>query len=460
MVDRYQRFAATGFGGFVTKRLGLPRPPHLYRHSPENPRSPGPVLLATTEDATVTGALHAILAEGGTPVHTCTSPDPTPDEPQEPGSLILDATGITETTQLCTLHRLLGPRVRSLRAGGRVLVVGTPATDCRTLGAAVAQRSLEGFTRALAKELRMGATVNLIYVPAQAPTTAASTVRFLVSDRSAYVSGQTLHLSETTQSTNTEPPTPPIAEVAPLADTVAVVTGAARGIGATIAETAARDGAQVLCIDVPHAGAHLADTATRVGGQALELDITEDDAPQRIVAAARHHFGRLDVMVHNAGITRDKTLARMSAQQWDAVLSVNLLAAQRITERLVDPTDPVLGPGGRVVCTSSISGIAGNAGQTNYSTSKAGLIGLVTALAPTAAERGATVNAIAPGFIETPMTEAMPLLVREAGRRMNSLRQGGTPQDVAEAVCYLADPGTGGVNGQVLRVCGQSLIGA
>jgi 3-oxoacyl-[acyl-carrier protein] reductase len=116
--------------------------------------------------------------------------------------------------------------------------------------------------------------------------------------------------------------------------------------------------------------------------------------------------------------------------------------------------------GGRFVCVSSVSGIAGNRGQANYATSKAGLIGLVEASAPSFAARQVTINAVAPGFIETRMTAAMPLAAREAGRRLNSLAQGGLPVDVAETVAWLASPGSAGVNGNIVRVCGQSLIGA
>ena len=115
---------------------------------------------------------------------------------------------------------------------------------------------------------------------------------------------------------------------------------------------------------------------------------------------------------------------------------------------------------GRIVCVSSISGIAGNAGQTNYSTSKAGVIGIVQSWAPALAKRGVTINAVAPGFIETQMTAAMPLATREAGRRMNSLAQGGLPVDVAETIAWFASPGSAGVTGNVVRVCGQSLLGA
>jgi 3-oxoacyl-[acyl-carrier protein] reductase len=238
----------------------------------------------------------------------------------------------------------------------------------------------------------------------------------------------------------------------------ALVTGAARGIGAAIADVLARDGAAVICLDVPAMGADLADAANRVRGTALQLDITAEHAPRILADHVRERHGGIDVAVHNAGITRDKTLARMSEDQWDAVIAVNLTSQERLTEALLD--GDLLRRGGRIVCVSSIGGIAGNRGQTNYATSKAGVIGLVEALAPQLAEREASINAVAPGFIETRMTAAMPMATREAGRRMNSLSQGGRPVDVAETVAWLASPGAGGVNGSVVRVCGQSLIGA
>ena len=181
------------------------------------------------------------------------------------------------------------------------------------------------------------------------------------------------------------------------------------------------------------------------------------------VAAALLHshvsqYGAFDVVVHNAGITRDKTIAKMTDAAWRSVLAVNLEAPVLLSEALLDSQG--LNPGGRIVCVSSISGIAGNLGQSNYATSKAGVIGLVQGLAPRAAAQQVTVNAVAPGFIETQMTAKIPLMIREAGRRMNSLSQGGQPIDVAETIAWLAHPASGGVNGQVVRVCGQSLLGA
>jgi 3-oxoacyl-[acyl-carrier protein] reductase len=209
---------------------------------------------------------------------------------------------------------------------------------------------------------------------------------------------------------------------------------------------------------VPAQGDALAEVANRIEGSTLQLDITDDDAPRGLAEHLRSRHDGVDVVVHNAGVTRDKTLGRMDEEQWDMVLAINLTSQVRINETLIG--EDVLRPGGRIVTVSSVSGIAGNRGQVNYATSKAGVIGTVHALAPVVAERPATINAVAPGFIETQMTAAMPVGTREAGRRMNSLSQGGLPVDVAETVAWLADPGSGGVNGNVVRVCGQALIGA
>ncbi|HET6546957.1 MAG TPA: SDR family oxidoreductase, partial [Solirubrobacter sp.] len=209
--------------------------------------------------------------------------------------------------------------------------------------------------------------------------------------------------------------------------------GASRGIGAAIAGVLEREGAAVTRLDLADAD--------------IELDITDADAPARL---AERFSGGLDIVVHNAGVTKDRTLAKMPEDRWQSLMDVNLLAPERITEALL----PVLAGDGRIVCVSSLSAIAGNAGQTNYATSKAGLLDLVSSLE---LDRGITINAVAPGFIETQMTAAMPLGVREVGRRMNSLRQGGLPVDVAETVAWLAGSG---LDRNVIRVCGQSLLGA
>jgi 3-oxoacyl-[acyl-carrier protein] reductase len=297
----------------------------------------------------------------------------------------------------------------------------------------------------------MGSTANLIYVAAGAEGALESTLRFFLSGRSAYVSGQPVRI----RSAKVEPTAD---WEHPLKDRLAVVTGAARGIGAAIAQTLARDGAQVVVLDVPAQGASLAEVANRIRGNAFQVDITAAEAPSRIAAYLKERYGGVDVFVHNAGITRDRSLVNMTPDQWSSVLSVNLEAQLRINQALL--AEKVLRDAGRVICISSTSGIAGNRGQTNYAASKAGIIGMVQAMAPVMARSNATINAVAPGFIETAMTKAMPFATREIGRRINSLNQGGLPIDVAETVAWLAQPGSAGVNGQVVRVCGQSMVGA
>jgi 3-oxoacyl-[acyl-carrier protein] reductase len=245
----------------------------------------------------------------------------------------------------------------------------------------------------------------------------------------------------------------------PLDGKVALVTGAARGIGAEIAKVFARDGAKVVLIDVDQAAEALAETATKVGGTALTLDVTAPDAVDRIAEHVTEHYGgKADVLVNNAGITRDKLLANMDDARWHAVMAVNLLAPQRLTQGLVD--NGSIGEGGRVIGLSSMAGIAGNRGQTNYAASKAGMIGITQALAPVLYDKGITINAVAPGFIETQMTAAVPLLIREGGRRLSSLGQGGLPVDVAETIAWYANPASAAVNGNVVRVCGQAMLGA
>jgi 3-oxoacyl-[acyl-carrier protein] reductase len=209
-------------------------------------------------------------------------------------------------------------------------------------------------------------------------------------------------------------------------------------------------------LDVPQQEADLQRVAGEIGGSVLMEDITAADAGEKIAAFAQNRGG-LDVLVHNAGVTRDKMLANMKDSLWNLVLNINLSSAERINDYLLE--NEAFNDNARIVCMSSISGIAGNLGQTNYAVSKAGVIGLVQAVAPTL-KKGITINAVAPGFIETAMTAAIPLQIREAGRRMNSMAQGGQPVDVAEAIAWFASPASGGLNGNVVRVCGQSLLGA
>jgi 3-oxoacyl-[acyl-carrier protein] reductase len=224
-----------------------------------------------------------------------------------------------------------------------------------------------------------------------------------------------------------------------------------------VADVLARDGATLVCVDVPAAGQQLAAVANRVAGTALQLDVTAPDAGTRILEHATSRHGGLHVMVHNAGITRDKLLANMTPDRWDSVIAVNVAAQLAINEALLASGELTDAP--RVVALASTSGIAGNRGQTNYAASKGGIIGWVRATAPLLAPFGGTANAVAPGFIETDMTARMPALTRQIARRLNSLAQGGQPVDVAEAVAFLASPGAGGILGRTLRVCGQNMVG-
>ena len=277
-------------------------------------------------------------------------------------------------------------------------------------------------------------------------------LRFLLSARSAFVTGQPITID------GRVPGPPELPFVRPLEGKVALVTGAARGIGKAIAERLSQEGAHVICLDRPADDVAGGQVAQAIGGSFLGVDIAEEGAPAIIAAYLRDGHGGVDVVVHNAGVTRDKTLARMSPEMWDTALAINLSAPLRIDQALLDRG--LLRDGARIVCLASVAGIAGNAGQTNYAASKAGIAAYVRKRAGELGSRGITVNAVAPGLIETRMTAAMPTLVREAGRRLSALGQGGLPVDVAEVVTFLSTPGAAGISGAVLRVCGGALIGA
>ena len=437
----------------VAKRVGVPQPARLRRYEPGGPLCDSPVLVAgggRFEDG-----LRRSLRDLGLAV--------TDDGEQTAGrigAVVVDLSSATDPGELDSLRTIAGPAVKRLARNGRVVVVGTDPATLTDVSQVTTQRALEGAVRSLGKELRAGATANLVLAQGNSGAGVLAAVTFFLSGRSAYVDGQVVVVDESAAPS----PGPHVDPVRPLTGKVAVVTGAARGIGAQIARVMARDGATVVAVDVPAAGDALARLANEIRGQALQADVTAADAGRRIVEAATSRHGSLDIVVHNAGITRDKLFVNMDESRWGSVLDVNLRSVLRMNEAILgndmNDANDAMSDGGRLVCVASIAGIAGNRGQTNYGASKAGIIGLVTALSAQVRTRGITVNAVAPGFIETEMTAKIPFATREIGRRMNSLQQGGLPLDVAETIAWLSQPGSSAVTGQVIRVCGQSLLGA
>ncbi|HAV48357.1 MULTISPECIES: 3-oxoacyl-ACP reductase [Psychrobacter] len=466
MSDRYGDFVQSSIGRKVAKNLGLPMPVELDRFDSGQPSVRGSVLVGRADGdntaisesvARILSDLHAdvfvnsrdavkdALADAGVKAKANTGGD------DKFKVLLFDASNISNADELKQVYEFFHAVARRVEKSGRVIVIGRPPEDLKDIEAALAQRSLEGFVKSVGKEFKRGITAQLIYVAEGAEKNLDSTLRFFASARSAYVSGQVVRV---TNGANVD-----VDWTQPLGGKTMLVTGASRGIGEAIARVLAREGAHVICLDVPQQQADLQKVASEISGSVLTVDITSEDAGKEIAEAAQKRGG-LDAVIHNAGVTRDKTLAKMDEKKWDMVININLGSIAKLNRYLLD--NDVLKDHARIVCVSSISGIAGNLGQSNYATSKAGVIGLVNATAKQLDDgsKGMTINAVAPGFIETQMTEAIPFAIREAGRRMNSMSQGGLPIDVAETIAWLASPASGGLNGNIVRVCGQSLLGA
>ncbi|KRF06983.1 3-ketoacyl-ACP reductase [Nocardioides sp. Soil777] len=444
MSDRYQGFVSSPIGKILAKNLGLPSPTRLERYADGAPLVTGTVVVGGA--GRLAAGLPALLDSLGIASTTATA------DGERHKALVFDATGITDPSGLVALQQFFTPLMRSLETCPRVVVLGT-TPESVTGSERVAQRALEGFTRSLGKEIGRGGTVQLVHVTEGADDAIASTLAFLLSPKSAYVSGQVVRIGAHGATT-----AGPVADwTRPLDGKVALVTGASRGIGEQIARVLHRDGATVVGVDVPQAASELQALMRELDGDHLVLDITARDAPQRIAHHLRTEHGGVDVVVHNAGITRDKKLANMAADRWESVIAVNLTAPEQITRVLLE--EGVVHDNGRIIGVASIAGIAGNVGQTNYAASKAGVLGLVDSLADDL-DNGITVNAVAPGFIITAMTAAVPFATREIGQRLNALSQGGLPVDVAETIAWYASPGSTAVNGNVVRVCGQMMLGA
>ncbi|MBJ7331274.1 MAG: 3-oxoacyl-ACP reductase [Solirubrobacteraceae bacterium] len=463
--DLYSQIVNSAPGGFVAKRVGLPQPTALDRYSPGQPVVDGEVLVGGAPGGRLFGAIAQTLKDADVSVATSLDGDvrnaaadagldASVFNPEAAGGrrfkgLVFDATGIKDSTELVELQKFFHPVASKVKSSGRVVVLGTPPDDTSSPREYTAQRALEGFTRSFGKEVGRGATVQLIYVAPKAENLIGSSLRFFLSPKSAYVSGQVAYVSKG------EAVPADIDWELPLKGKRALVTGASRGIGAAIIETLARDGADVVGLDVPQLGEDLKKVTDALGGEAIELDITAEDAPATL---AKYFKDGVDIVVHNAGVTRDRTLAKMPEDRWAGLMEINLSSEERINDALL--AAGAINKGGRIIGVSSMAGIAGNRGQTNYATSKAGVIGMVKSMAPVLAKDGITINAVAPGFIETQMTAAMPIAVREPGRRLNSMNQGGLPVDVAETIAWYASAGSGGLTGNVVRVCGQMMLGA
>ncbi|MBQ5609322.1 MAG: 3-oxoacyl-[Rikenellaceae bacterium] len=237
---------------------------------------------------------------------------------------------------------------------------------------------------------------------------------------------------------------------------VAIVTGAARGIGKAIAIEFAKAGADVaftdLAIDDNAKATEAEIAAFGVKCKGYASNAANFDDTHNVVAEIHKDFGRVDVLVNNAGITRDGLMMRMSEQQWDMVLNVNLKSAFNF----IHAVTPIMArqKGGSIINMSSVVGVSGNAGQCNYSASKAGMIGLAKSIAKEMGPRGIRANAIAPGFIITEMTNALPDEVKEGWYKQIPLRRGGTPEDVAKVALFLASDMSSYVSGQVIHCCG------
>ncbi|MGQ9594078.1 MAG: 3-oxoacyl-[acyl-carrier-protein] reductase [Anaerolineae bacterium] len=245
-----------------------------------------------------------------------------------------------------------------------------------------------------------------------------------------------------------------------LSGKVAIVTGASRGIGRAIALELARRGATVVVNYHTNEAAaqEVVAEIERAGGRALAIraDVSQPEEARRLVDAATETFGQVDILVNNAGVTRDTLLMRMSEEDWDLVLDTNLKGAFNCIKAAARTM--VRRRFGRIINITSVAGLAGNVGQANYCAAKAGLIGLTKAVAKELGPRNITVNAVAPGFVETDMTASLPQDLKDTAIRMTPLGRAGRPEDIAKAVAFLASDEAAFITGQILSVDGGMVM--
>ena len=240
-----------------------------------------------------------------------------------------------------------------------------------------------------------------------------------------------------------------------LAGEVVLVTGASRGIGKTIALALGEQGATVVGTATSDKGAEAISnylSESSITGQGLMLNVTDQDSVDRVMTEMTEAFGAPSILINNAGITRDNLLMRMKEEEWNDIINTNLTSVYRMSKACVRAMTKARK--GRIISISSVVGVSGNAGQTNYSAAKAGLIGFTKSLAREVGARGITVNAVAPGFIDTDMTKALPDVQKEALLSSIPLNRLGNPEEIASAVAFLASPGAAYISGETLHVNG------
>lgn len=442
--------------------LGFPEPQPLKRYNGTN-SLPNKVLLLSTSKQNISGQVNTDIHQSLRQLHVNIITEYNCLVEKSIEALIIDATNYSDESCYQYLYETVRNSLVYLADNARVLFITNSlayeSLSADNIALCTFNQALVGFTKSLAKEIgRKGSTANIICFANRADNNdisnaLLSSIAFFISPKSAFVSGQkiTLNLKSTflQQLSNKSNKSNK--------QKIAVVTGAAQGIGAAIANKLAFEGYLVIGVDIEPMSTQLTETMKAIQGESFILDVSSQKAGEQLATLAKKHSG-FDLIVHNAGITRDKTLAKMPEHFWKQTLNINLHSVMRINKILIN--NKCINTGGSIVCLSSMNGIAGQGGQTNYACSKAGIMGYVASISDSLLNSNITINAVAPGFIETKMTQTMPFFTREMGRRMNALSQGGQAIDVAETVAFLGKGGNLAISGQTIRVCGLNIIGA